>query len=81
MASEFPQAQFFGIDLSVMYPTTIHPPNTHFSQGNVLEGLPFADGYFDYVHLAYVYNCFSKKDRQVKEKMIFWKWELLDAVI
>ncbi|KAG2221272.1 hypothetical protein INT45_012393 [Circinella minor] len=64
MASEFPQAQFYGIDLSTMYPADIKPLNTHFCQGDVLNGLPYLDNYFDYVHMSLVYNCFSFEDRK-----------------
>ncbi|KAI8148034.1 hypothetical protein BJV82DRAFT_507468, partial [Fennellomyces sp. T-0311] len=65
MASEFPHAQFYGIDLSNMYPSDIKPPNTHFCQGDVLNGLPYPDGHFDYVHMSFVYNCFSYDDRKM----------------
>ena len=68
MASEFPQAQFYGIDLSTMYPADIKPAKTHFCQGDVLNGLPYMDAYFDYVHMSLVYNCFSFEDRKVKKK-------------
>ncbi|KAI9263236.1 hypothetical protein BDA99DRAFT_509659 [Phascolomyces articulosus] len=64
MASEFPHAQFHGIDLSAMYPADIKPPNTHFCQGDVLNGLPYTDGCFDYVHMSLIYNCFSIEDRK-----------------
>ncbi|KAI7855347.1 hypothetical protein BDC45DRAFT_505987 [Circinella umbellata] len=64
MASEFPQAQFYGIDLSTMYPADIKPLNTHFCQGDVLNGLPYMDNYFDFVHMSLVYNCFSFEDRK-----------------
>lgn len=65
MASEFPHAQFYGIDISVMYPTTIKPPNVHFLRGDVCENLPYPDAFFDYVHMGMVYNCFSSQDRKV----------------
>ena len=68
MASEFPHAQFYGIDLSKIYPADIKPPNTQFVQGDVLNGLPYADSYFDYVHMSLVYNCFSFEDRKVSSK-------------
>ncbi|KAI9494831.1 S-adenosyl-L-methionine-dependent methyltransferase [Zychaea mexicana] len=64
MATEFPHAQFHGIDLSTMYPADIKPPNTHFCQGDVLNGLPYTDAYFDYIHMSLVYNCFSYEDRK-----------------
>lgn len=65
MASEFPNAQFYGIDIYTMYPSDIKPPNVHFIQGNVLEGLPYDDATFDFVHMSYVSTCFSQSDRRV----------------
>jgi SAM-dependent methyltransferase len=48
MAQQFPQATVMGIDLQA---TTISAPlNTIFVQHNVLDGLPFVEHYFDYVH-------------------------------
>ncbi|KAJ8661504.1 hypothetical protein O0I10_002770 [Lichtheimia ornata] len=64
MASEFPNAQFYGIDIYTMYPSDIKPPNVHFIQGNVLEGLPYDDATFDFVHMSYVSTCFSQRDRR-----------------
>ncbi|KAI7870395.1 S-adenosyl-L-methionine-dependent methyltransferase [Spinellus fusiger] len=64
MATEYSDAQVHGIDLSVLYPETIKPPNVTFIQGNVLSpsGLPYPDNYFDFVHMQLVYACFSKED-------------------
>ncbi|KAI8888141.1 hypothetical protein K501DRAFT_210995 [Backusella circina FSU 941] len=64
MATEFPNGQFYGIDLSACYPSDIKPPNTFFSQCDILseKGFPYPDGYFDYVFMRQVYNCFSESD-------------------
>jgi ubiquinone/menaquinone biosynthesis C-methylase UbiE len=51
MAREFPQAKLNGIDLK--HPeeaAAIFPHNSHFHAGNVLNGLPFEDSFFDFVH-------------------------------
>src|SRR5258708_5091269 len=56
IALEFPSASVFGVDLepphaassSAAIPTS--PPNYHFVQGNVLQGLPFSDDTFDFTH-------------------------------
>jgi ubiquinone/menaquinone biosynthesis C-methylase UbiE len=56
MAREFPAARVFGLDLeppqtvSLAASATSLPSNYHFVQGNLLEGLPFPDGMFDYTH-------------------------------
>ncbi|CAG8574487.1 5661_t:CDS:2 [Acaulospora colombiana] len=49
MASEYPNSEFFGIDISPMYPQEIKPPNVEFKEANLLEGLPFNDNTFDFV--------------------------------
>ncbi|ORY95689.1 hypothetical protein BCR43DRAFT_493435 [Syncephalastrum racemosum] len=69
MCSDFPRAQLYGIDISAMYPGTIKPPNAHFMQGDVRDGLPFPDAHFDYIHMQLVYNCFSRSesDRLLRE--------------
>ena len=54
MAQIFPQAQVFGVDLEESRDITGQrsstPLNYHFQVGNVLQGLPFLDGTFDFVH-------------------------------
>ncbi|KAI8064274.1 S-adenosyl-L-methionine-dependent methyltransferase, partial [Gilbertella persicaria] len=62
MATEFPETQFYGIDIAPIYPTTIKPSNTFFSQHDILNGLPFPNEYFDYIHMRHVYTCFSEED-------------------
>jgi ubiquinone/menaquinone biosynthesis C-methylase UbiE len=61
MAQLYPAANVVGTDLvepksetataSLGYGLDRHPENYAFVQGNVLEGLPFADGSFDFVHV------------------------------
>jgi SAM-dependent methyltransferase len=46
----FPEARVVGYDIYSKYLDPAPPPNFEFVQGNVLEGLPFADGSFDYVY-------------------------------
>ncbi len=51
MAHEFPQAQLIGFDLTpVANHTMEHPSNCHFQNGTILQGLPFAENTFDFVH-------------------------------
>lgn len=52
MAQSFPQATIVGFDLVSPLETskTPFPANCRFVQGNVLEGLPFTDRSFDFVH-------------------------------
>ncbi len=53
MSSNFPLAYFTGIDISSNFPQTTSQ-NLTFLQHNVIEGLPFEDNTFDYVHCR---NC------------------------
>lgn len=64
MATEFPESQFYGIDIATSYPNTVKPPNAFFNQCDVLQpnGLPFPDNHFDYIHMRQVYTCFSESD-------------------
>ncbi|KAI8378971.1 S-adenosyl-L-methionine-dependent methyltransferase [Blakeslea trispora] len=62
MATEFPNAEFYGIDIAPIYPTAIKPPNTFFTQCDVLNGLPYPDECFDYIHMRHVYTCFSNQE-------------------
>src|SRR5581483_19708 len=56
MALAFPSARVYGFDLEPSQPVSLAasavslPSNYHFVQGNLLEGLPFPDGMFDYTH-------------------------------
>ncbi|CAG8700602.1 1427_t:CDS:2, partial [Funneliformis mosseae] len=50
LATEFPSVSFTGLDISPVVPSTIKPRNINFVGGNVLEGLPFEDNTFDFVH-------------------------------
>lgn len=53
MASVFPQARIVGTDLVPPKAESMQdmPRNYSFVQGNVLEGLPFPDACFDFVHM------------------------------
>ncbi len=48
MAQSFPDAQIIGFDIEL--PVTSAPSNVRFVQGDLLQGLPFPDGYFDFMH-------------------------------
>ncbi|KAI8367005.1 S-adenosyl-L-methionine-dependent methyltransferase [Choanephora cucurbitarum] len=62
MATEFPDAQFYGIDIAAIYPTTIKPANAFFTQSDVLNGLPYPGEFFDYIHMRQAYTCFSEDE-------------------
>ncbi|WP_052890807.1 class I SAM-dependent methyltransferase [Thermogemmatispora carboxidivorans] len=50
LAQQFPQAQVVGLDLEQVKAATSPPPNYRFVQGDILQGLPFDDNSFDFVH-------------------------------
>jgi SAM-dependent methyltransferase len=56
MALDFPGARIVNVDVDPFVPTvlarerTVRPPNFHFVQSNILQGLPFPDGVFDFTH-------------------------------
>ncbi|KAI9263061.1 S-adenosyl-L-methionine-dependent methyltransferase [Sporodiniella umbellata] len=52
MATEFPNSQFTGIDMSDVFPSNIRPANVSFKLANVLDGLPFEDNTFDLVNFS-----------------------------
>jgi SAM-dependent methyltransferase len=60
LAQEFPRAQVIGLDVKeppvdeaaqARGEADQRPPNYRFVAGNVLEGLPFPDAQFDFVHM------------------------------
>ncbi|CAG8492018.1 12110_t:CDS:2 [Cetraspora pellucida] len=59
---DFVRSEFYGIDIAPMFPSMIKPRNAHFIQANILDGLPFDDNYFDFVHLGFLSACFSEEN-------------------
>ncbi|KAG0270571.1 hypothetical protein DFQ27_004283 [Actinomortierella ambigua] len=49
MATEMPEASFYGIDIAPIYPTAIHPRNCHFSKQDITAGTTFDANSFDVV--------------------------------
>ncbi|KAL1923618.1 uncharacterized protein VTP21DRAFT_8598 [Calcarisporiella thermophila] len=48
MASEYPNSQFYGIDISNMFPLHSKPSNCTFQIANILKKLSFEDNKFDF---------------------------------
>ncbi|CAG8503194.1 12938_t:CDS:2 [Acaulospora morrowiae] len=61
MAREYPNTKFYGLDLSPNYQTSSLPENVEFYQGNLLEGLPFEDVTFDFVHMSLLVRWLTTK--------------------
>ncbi|KAI8364714.1 S-adenosyl-L-methionine-dependent methyltransferase [Radiomyces spectabilis] len=52
MSTDYGNADFYGVDLCTMFPTTIKPSNAYFHHHNfITDGLPYADETFDYIHM------------------------------
>lgn len=81
MATEFPNCEFYGIDISASYPVDIKPANTFFSQCDILNGIPFSDDHFDFIFMRQVYSCFSESDWIVKYLIFFCKPKTLVILI
>ncbi|CAG8589879.1 9232_t:CDS:2 [Ambispora leptoticha] len=58
MATNYRLSLFHGIDYHNIFPTQ-KPVNAQFIKANLLEGLPFKDASFDYVHLRSMVFCFT----------------------
>lgn len=63
MATVLPKSRVIGLDVNpppadeqAETGTDTRPPNYSFMPGNVLEGLPFPDGTFDYVHMRLLFT-------------------------
>ncbi|KAI9254604.1 S-adenosyl-L-methionine-dependent methyltransferase [Phascolomyces articulosus] len=49
MAKEFPRSDFYGVDISEVFPSEIKPPNCNFQVHNLSNPLPFTSEFFDYI--------------------------------
>ncbi|KAG1035125.1 hypothetical protein G6F46_013137 [Rhizopus delemar] len=64
MATEYPNSEFTGIDMSDVFPNNIRPANVTFQIANVLEPLPFEDDTFDFVNFS-LFILALKKDQWI----------------
>ncbi|KAI9593665.1 S-adenosyl-L-methionine-dependent methyltransferase [Syncephalis fuscata] len=55
MANDYPQTRFTGLDILDQMKDRVLPKNCEFYCGDVLQGLPFSDGYFDLIHQRFMY--------------------------
>ncbi|KAI7872149.1 S-adenosyl-L-methionine-dependent methyltransferase [Spinellus fusiger] len=66
MAMDFPSAHFVGIDMEVILESNRHsfrhiPSNLHSISHNMLQGLPYTDNTFDYVHKRMIYTYYPEE--------------------
>ncbi|CAG8735870.1 16_t:CDS:2, partial [Dentiscutata heterogama] len=57
------------IDIAPVFPREAKPENAQFVEANLLDGLPYNDNTFDYVHMRFLITAFSKQEweRALKE--------------
>ncbi|RHZ83284.1 hypothetical protein Glove_97g84 [Diversispora epigaea] len=60
MASDYPNTQFTGLDISPIQPTEIKPKNVNFIKANLLNGLPFENDTFDYIFQRFLFSSIPK---------------------
>ncbi|CAG8643056.1 11641_t:CDS:2, partial [Ambispora gerdemannii] len=73
MATNYPNSQFFGVDIEPVYPSQIKPENTNFHQCDLtkLEQLGFEENSFDMVRTGHLFLSLSKEDyTKIIEKML-----------
>ncbi|CAG8461880.1 11621_t:CDS:2, partial [Acaulospora colombiana] len=59
LATEYEKSEFFGVDMSPVFPAHIKPSNSNFIKANVLNGLPFPPNEFDYIHISFMHGSFK----------------------
>ncbi|RIA99728.1 S-adenosyl-L-methionine-dependent methyltransferase [Glomus cerebriforme] len=50
LSINYPKSKFFGLDIKPLFPKEIKPDNLEFIQADMLNGLPYPDNEFDFVH-------------------------------
>lgn len=51
MISEYPNCSYYGCDMVDVVNKNMMPKQFQFAIGNILEGLPYPDNSFDFVHM------------------------------
>ncbi|CAG8689867.1 1411_t:CDS:2, partial [Gigaspora margarita] len=59
MATTFPSANFTGVDISPHQPFQIKPFNVTFVTANVMDGLPFQNNSFDFIHQRLLFSSYK----------------------
>ncbi|RHZ83326.1 hypothetical protein Glove_97g95 [Diversispora epigaea] len=60
MASDYPNTQFTGLDISPIQPSEIKPQNANFIKANLLNKLPFENDTFDYIFQRFLFLALPK---------------------
>ncbi|CAI2169895.1 8881_t:CDS:2 [Funneliformis geosporum] len=62
MSADFPLPKYFGVDMLPIFPKTGFPNRISFHQHDLLQGLPFEDDTFDFIHIQYLAFDFSETE-------------------
>jgi SAM-dependent methyltransferase len=68
LAKKYPKSKFIGIDKRPYFITTNLPDNLEFHVVDLLDGMPFANDSFDFVHQRFL--CSYLSTRQWEESVI-----------
>jgi len=68
LSKDYPSAKFVGLDRLSTFPKDYSQDNLQFIQGDILNGLPFEDDSFDFVHMRFVLPSFTEE--QCEEDVI-----------
>ena len=60
MAADFQKPHYVGIDMLPTFPKSTFPSNIEFFQHNFLEGLPYEDNTFDFIHMQFLSYDFTE---------------------
>ncbi|CAG8514104.1 7882_t:CDS:2, partial [Acaulospora colombiana] len=61
LSSTYPLSTFVGVDFVPIFPTQV-PRNTQFLVANIMDGLPFEDATFDYIHARFLVMYFTQEE-------------------
>lgn len=61
LSSSYPSSTFIGVDFASIFPTQV-PRNTSFVVANIMDGLPFEDCTFDYIHARFLVMYFTQDE-------------------
>lgn len=62
LSSEYSNSNFIGIDNNEIFPIEKVSKNLKFVKHNILNGIPFEDNTFDFIHVRFMIKCFSETE-------------------
>ncbi|CAB4392148.1 unnamed protein product [Rhizophagus irregularis] len=62
LSSEYSNSNFIGIDNNEIFPIEKVSKNLKFIKHNILNGIPFEDNTFDFIHVRFMIKCFSETE-------------------